>query len=178
MLDLEAKLEAILFLNGDLLSVKKIAGLLEVNEEEVVKTLGVLKETLTSERRGLMLFEHDGGYQLVTKPECVLIAEKMVKEDGKEEITPATLETLSLIAYLGPVAKSAIEYIRGVNSSFTIKNLLMRGLVERVPHPTRGNAFLYQPTGDFLKHLGLSSKEELPQFEKYQAMRRIFETNE
>ena len=82
-------------------------------------------------------------------------------------MTSAALETISIIAYAGPISRADIEYIRGVNSSFTIRNLLLRGLVERTIDPKRSNAYVYTASFDLIKRLGLSKVEELPDYAKY-----------
>ncbi|MEK7089850.1 MAG: SMC-Scp complex subunit ScpB, partial [Patescibacteria group bacterium] len=85
----------------------------------------------------------------------------------------ASLETLSLIAYLGPVPRASIDYIRGVNSSFTIRSLVMRGLVERGNE--KGASFHYRITERFLKHMGLTSIEQMPEYAKYKETLKQYE---
>ena len=76
----------------------------------------------------------------------------------------AGLETISIILYKAPVPKSEIDFIRGVNSQFILRNLLIRGLVERIPSSSgRGGA--YRPTLDLLRYLGVTKVEELPDYE-------------
>ena len=77
---------------------------------------------------------------------------------------------MSIIAYSGPISRADIEYIRGVNSSFTIRNLLLRGLIERTVDPKRANAYIYSASFDLIKRLGLSGISELPDYEKYRQM--------
>jgi segregation and condensation protein B len=74
---------------------------------------------------------------------------------------------LSIISYAGPITRADIEYIRGVNSSFTVRSLLMRGLIEREVDPKRANAYIYSASFDLLRHLGLSNNEDLPEYQKY-----------
>ena len=178
MLNLTGKIEAILFINGSPISAKKIVELLEASEEKITEELSLLKAQLESDDRGLLLIETETGYQLVTKPAMGFAIEKIAKDEIKEDLTPAALETLSLVAYLGPISKPALEYIRGVNSSFTIRNLLVRGLVERSPNPEKSNSWLYKVTPDLIKHLGIESAEKLPEFEKYRELKNIFEEND
>src|SRR3972149_1519044 len=87
-------------------------------------------------------------------------------EELKEELTPAGLETLSIIAYFGPVSKIKIDYFRGVNSAFILRNLLMRGLIDR-SDKSKEEGYAYSLNFDALKHLGISKIEELPEYEKY-----------
>lgn len=171
-----AALEALLFYYGEPLDVKKIAKFLGVKESEC----GVLIEELSAKlsadpKSGLMLLKHDNSFQLVTKPDLAWLGQKLVQEEFKEELTPAALETLSIIAYLGPVPRSTVDYIRGVNSSFILRALLVRGLVTREVQETRKNTFEYKVSFDFLKHLGLEKIEDLPEFEKYKNILTSFE---
>ncbi len=95
---------------------------------------------------------------------------KLLKDEFTEALTPAAVETLSIIAYGGPVTRSVVDYIRGVNSSFILRTLLLRGLIDRVLDLHHGNAYVYQASFDMLKHLGLDKAESLPD---YQVLRDI-----
>ena len=95
--------------------------------------------------------------------------EIVAKEDLKEELTPAALETLSLIAYFGPLSRPQIDFVRGVNSSFIVRNLSVRGLVDR--KQGKGNAYVYTASVDFLKYMGAGSVQKLPDYEKYREMK-------
>jgi segregation and condensation protein B len=87
----------------------------------------------------------------------------MRKNELKQDIGKAGAETLAIILYQEPITRSAIDRIRGVNSSFILRNLQIRGLIERVPNPAgNGNAFACTPS--LLAHLGLTSKSQLPDF--------------
>jgi segregation and condensation protein B len=157
-----AALEAILFSYGEPMEIKKISGLLKTGEDETKQAIEELQKIIESEERGLRLLFQDDKVQLATKPEFSGFLEEFIKEEFKENLTPAALETLSLIAYLGPVTRAKIDYFRGVNSSFTIRNLMIRGLVERVE-----GSYQYQASIDLIKHLGLSKMEELPEYERF-----------
>lgn len=170
-----SKLEAVLFAVNEPVSARRLAGILELPEEEVVKLIAELKSAYAANPGGLDIFEHENTYELVTRKEYSPIIEKILKTELDEELTPAALEILSIVAYLGPIARSSIEYIRGVNSSFSLRSLLLRGLVERVPHPERANTFLYRPTADILKKLGVSSIEGLPEFSRYRELKKLIE---
>lgn len=178
MNEIRQKIEAILFVAGEPMNVKKIAELVDCSEKEIQEGAALLKEKYSSPESGIYLLKHDSGLQLVTKPETSPVIEKLVKKETRGDLTPAALETLSLISYLSPISRYSIEYIRGVNSSFTLRNLLIRGLVERIPHPKKNNAYLYRPTSDLLRYLGISSKEDLPEFSKYQELKKNMENEQ
>lgn len=165
-----AQLEALLFIYGDSLDFKKIAKTLKLTEAEAREAAKSLSEELGKENRGLFLIQDKDKVQLTTKPNFSNLLETVIKEELHENLTPAALETLSIIAYAGPLSRAELEYIRGVNSSFTLRNLLIRGLIERSPDPKRGNVFLYNPSFDLLKHLGISKQENLPEYEKFKSL--------
>ena len=162
-----SKIEALLFIYGEPIELKKLAKILDLKEPEVEKGLNLLAEELKKESRGLMLVQDKNKFQLATKPEFSKLLENITKQEFTEALTPAALETLSIIAYSGPITRADIEYIRGVNSSFTVRALLMRGLIEREVDPKRANAYLYSASFELLRHLGLSKNEDLPEYQKY-----------
>lgn len=169
-----AQIEALLFYYGEPIEIKKIAEMLKIEESVCETALQEFeKSLLESEVRGLLLLRKEKKVQLVTKPELKHIGESIIKDEFREQLTPAALETLSLIAYLGPVPRATVDYIRGVNSSFTIRSLVMRGLVERGDE--KGSSFHYRITERFLKHMGLTSVEQMPEYAKYKDTLKQYE---
>jgi segregation and condensation protein B len=83
------------------------------------------------------------------------------------------LEVISIVAYRGPITRSEIEAIRGVNSSYTVRSLMLRGLMERIENPNDSRGYLYKISFDFLKKLGIDSVERLPEFETLSKDSRI-----
>ena len=164
---LKSKIEALLFIYGEPIEVKKLAKILDLKESEVKSGLEMLAADLKREDRGLTLLEDKSRFQLATKPEFSKFLEEITKQEFTEVLTPASLETLSIISYAGPISRADIEYIRGVNSSFTVRALLMRGLVERSIDPKRANAYLYSTSFELLRHLGLSKNGDLPEYERF-----------
>ncbi len=165
-----SKLEALLFIYGEPLEPKKLAKILGVKESEVSAGLDLLKNELGRDERGLVLMEDKEKIQLVTKPEFSKLLEDITKQEFTESLTPAALETLSIIAYAGPISRADIEYIRGVNSSFIVRALLMRGLVDRSVDPKRSNTYLYSTSFELLRHLGLTKNSDLPDYSKYKEL--------
>ncbi|MEX1014279.1 MAG: SMC-Scp complex subunit ScpB [Candidatus Paceibacterota bacterium] len=159
-----SRLEALLFQYGEPIKLSKIANVLEIKENEAIGLIDLYQKNLKNEDRGLTILEKDNLFQLVTKPELEKITVKLAKEELGQELTPATLEVLSIVAYLGPISKIDVDFIRGVNCSFTLRNLTMRGLVER---EKVGNTYHYRASTEFLKHMGLEKIEDLPDHEKY-----------
>ncbi|MBI3088924.1 MAG: SMC-Scp complex subunit ScpB [Candidatus Colwellbacteria bacterium] len=168
---LEAKLEAFLFLYGEPVKIERLAKELDAKKEDVEKAVEALEERLKEETKGLNLIKFDGQVQLTTKPALKPFLTKIVNEELDSPLTPASLETISIIAYLGPCSRALIEHIRGVNSTFILRNLMIRGLIERKPNPKRPNTFLYEVSFDFLRHIGINKPSELPDYEKYQRLK-------
>ncbi len=170
------ELEALLFIYGEPLNIKNIAKFLEIKKDACEEIIKIYEEMLKNNPSGgLMILHNADEIQLVTKPELQKIGEKVIQEEFKEELSPAGLETLSIIAYLGPMPRATIDYIRGVNSSYTLRNLLMRGLIQRNINPNKGSIYEYCTSFNFLKHMGVSKSEELPEFEKYKDVLERFE---
>jgi segregation and condensation protein B len=161
-------LQAILFTYGEPLTAEKLARFAGISKDEVGTRIGELNTALGD--TPFTIVTHENAYQLATRPEYAPIIEATLKEEMTEELTPAAQETLAIIAYLGPVPRIKIDYIRGVNSSFILRNLLLRGLVDRAPDPERGNAFLYSVSFAMLRHLGITNRADLPEFERYRTL--------
>lgn len=173
-MELTSIIESILFAHGEPISIPSLAKLAEAGEEDTRQALARLKET--SATRGLTLIEHQGSVQLVTRPEAALYIKKLTNINTEEPLTRAALETLAVIAYRGPLSRATIEHIRGVNSTFILRNLLIRGLIEKVVHPDDKRTNLYQTTFDFLRYLGITSQESLPEYQGVLAALKTHET--
>jgi segregation and condensation protein B len=164
MSDLSKKIEAILFYSSEPISINYLVKILESSKADVESALKELSQESNS--RGIRLLESQGEYSLVTAPEYSEIIEKMVKEERERDLGRAGIETLAIIAYKGPVSKKEIEYIRGVNSQYALRNLLLRGLVERKASQADERMLQYSITGEAVRFLGLSKIEDLPEYEE------------
>ncbi len=159
---LTSKIEAVLFYAGEPVQKKVLSKICEATDEELVNALKLLKEELLG--RGVALVESEDAVLLATNPQLAPLIEKMVKEERERDIGRAGVETLAIIAYKGPVSKKEIEYIRGVNSQFALRSLLLRGLVERKNSERDERVALYTLTSNALLHLGISKVSELPEY--------------
>ncbi len=174
-----AALEALLFIHGEPLTYKKIQSVLGIEgREELDGLIADLSSRLAQEDRGLQLISDREKIQLATKPAFNNILEAFVKEEISEDLSPASVEALSIISYLGPISRAKLEYLRGVNSSVILRSLMIRGLVERFPDPEHPSIFLYRPTFDLMKHLGVQEKEARPDYEKFQDLLKVFEASQ
>jgi segregation and condensation protein B len=161
--NLKGNLEALLFVNGDPLSLKRIAEILEVDQENVKLLLAQLIQDMNQQERGLTIIEVAGGYQLCTKPHLAGFLEKLVQIKENKLSIPA-LETLSIIAFKQPITKQEIEAIRGVRVDKVLANLLERNLIKELGRKEAiGRPIIYGTTEVFLKCFGLKSLEDLPE---------------
>ncbi|HEY4503971.1 MAG TPA: SMC-Scp complex subunit ScpB [Candidatus Paceibacterota bacterium] len=160
---LSAQIEAILFYKAEPLSVKRLAQIFNKDETEIKNAIRELKEELKG--RGLALVEWEDEITLGTSKEMSTLIKNLMKEELVKDLGKASMETLSIILYQGPISRAEIDYIRGVNSSFILRNLLIRGLIDRIENPKDQRSFLYKPTLDLLSHLGLSKITDLPDYE-------------
>jgi len=172
--NISAKLEAILFWKAEPVTFKKLAQLLsteavKVTEAEIKAGLIELEISLKNRTSGLSLVQTDTEVMLGTAKEFSPLIEQLTKEELTRDLGKAGLETLAIVLYQGPISRADIDYIRGVNSQFILRNLLIRGLVERVDNPKDARSFLYKTTLDLLAHLGVSKIEELPEYQKVRA---------
>lgn len=159
---LKNNIESILFVRGEPMSIRQLSKITKESEDAVRIALDELSHDLDG--RGIILIEKGDEWQLATHRENRAVVEDFMKGEFTEELTKAALETLAVVAYKGPLTRAEVEYIRGVNSSFTMRNLLMRGLIERKENPKDARSYLYEISFDFLKHFGLQKKEDLPEF--------------
>ncbi|MFA6314937.1 MAG: SMC-Scp complex subunit ScpB [Candidatus Paceibacterota bacterium] len=161
-LPISAKIEAVLFCKAEPMSKKKLSTLLGVDESSLQHGLETLREALSG--RGISLVETNEDVMLGTAKELAGLIEQFTKDELSENLGKAGLETLSIVLYQGPISRTDIDHIRGVNSQFILRNLLVRGLVERIENPSDTRSFLYKPSLDLLAHLGISKIEDLPSF--------------
>ena len=157
-------IESLLFVAGKPLKAKELAKILETDASEVTAVLDNLKDQ--KKDAGIILLENNGEYQLATNSKYSTHIKNFLNAELREKLTDATVEVLAIVAYRQPISKAEIEAIRGVNSQYSLRHLLMRGLVEKIPNPADARSFLYQTTAEFLMHLGLSSVKDLLEFEK------------
>ena len=161
-MELEQKIEAILFWKGEPISRKKLAEILKVNTEEVDENISKIKENM--QNRGIVVVEKDDYVTFGTAPAVSGLIEKLQKEELQKELSKASLETLSIVLYKNGVSRSEIDYIRGVNSSFILRALAIRGLVEKHIDPKDSRRFIYKPSFELLSFMGVKSLEELPEY--------------
>lgn len=165
MANLKSKIESLLFVASRPLGLKKISELAGGEREEVKKCLGELMGECRENGRGVQIMEIDGEYQMATSSESSKMVKDFLKDEMTGELTRPALETLTIIAYRGPISKPDLEQIRGVNCSLILRNLMIKGLAE-VKTSDKGGEALYNITFDFLRYLGLQKVRDLPDYDK------------
>ncbi len=167
MIELESKIEGLLFYKGEDVQIKKLAELLNVSQDEVEEALKKLEQSLAG--RGLVLVRKDDSVVLGITSALSSLIESIRKEEITKELSKASLETLSIVLYKNEVPRSEVDYIRGVNSSFILRNLLVRGLIEKIIDPKDSRRFLYRPTFDTLSFMGITNISQLPNYNEVKA---------
>lgn len=173
-MSLSADIESLLFVSPKPLSVKKLAEMVEQPAQAVLAAIAELQSRYSGRDGGILLAQNGAEYQFLTAPAQAALVQAFLKDDATGELTRPSLETLTIIAYRGPVTKAEIEQIRGVNCSLILRNLLIRGLVvaeedQKTLLPS------YRVTMDFLRFLGVASLEQLPDYERLRADRALLE---
>jgi len=169
------KIESLLFISTRPLTAKALHSFLkkedaEIKIDDISKHLGELVEEYSAEGKGIRIVQVEGQYQMVTNPEFSSMMKKYLRDERTGELSQPSLETLTIVAYRGPISKPVIEHIRGVNCSMILRNLLIRGLVTS---SERNGEPVYSVTPDFLQYLGISNVKELPDYEKLNTVENL-----
>ncbi len=156
-------IEAILFAMGDAVEIADIASSLEIEENKVREGAKLLQEKYSNSNSGIRLIEIADCYQLSSNPACYEYIKKVSQIKKQSGLSSAAIETLSIIAYNQPVTKGTVEFIRGVDSTYSVNRLIERGLIDELGRAeTPGRPILYGTTMEFLRTFGIKTLEELP----------------
>ncbi len=162
MPSIDILIEAVLFYRTEPVPKKELCSFLGTSAEHVETALGILNARLAA--GATRVIDTGDSIQLVSAPAVAELIERLRKEELTREIGKAGAETLAIVLYRGPISRAQIDFIRGVHSSFILRNLQIRGLVERTQHSTRPNAFQYAATAALFAHLGITRREDLPDY--------------
>lgn len=163
-LPLSSQIEALLFYKGESVTLVFLSTTLGCTLDEVKQGVSDLEERLNKTASGMMLITRGDEVMLATNPIMGKIIEALVKEEISRDLGKAGLETLAIVLYRGPIARSEINYLRGVNSNYILRNLLVRGLIEK-QEGSSNRSIIYQPTFELLSYLGISNVKELPEYD-------------
>jgi len=165
--------EALLFTAGEPMTLTRLAKISGAKKSEVKKALALSEERYAQKNGGLFLITKDDSVQLTTHPDVSDAIMALQEDEANTALSRPAREVLSIIAYRGPIGRTSIEAIRGVNCSHTIRTLLLRGLITRSDNPQDNREYVYNISFDFLKSCGLSKVDELPDFEKLSEDKRL-----
>jgi segregation and condensation protein B len=171
---LKSAVESLLFVSGEPVKITRLAKICNVGKNEIEEALEVMGKDYDEQKRGLRIIRKADSVQLGTTPENADLVGQLVRGEINADLSKPALETLSIIAYRGPITRVQIEAIRGVNCSYVLRSLLMRALVERrETADIRG--YLYEISFDFLRTLGIQNVKELPEWENLSRSEKIKE---
>lgn len=165
--ELKKAMEAILFVMGEPVEIKRLSAALGVSEGEVRQSAAEMMLDMEASHRGVTLIEVEDSLQMCTRKDAYGYIIKIISVPRENRLTDVQLETLSIIAYKQPVTKLEIEAIRGVNTDYAVNRLVEYGLVEekgRLNAP--GRPFQFGTTQEFLKRFGLKNLDELPRIDE------------
>lgn len=175
-MSLAQSIVAILFFRGEPVSFEDLAAYLQVDTTILKATIAEVRTSVAA--AGLAVLETDTALELRTGADASSLIEKIRKEELSKDLGKAALETLSILMYKGPSTRAEVDYIRGVNSTAILRNLMIRGLVEKDQNPHDQRSFLYKPTHDLLAHLGIQSQSEMPAYAEIQQELATFHSND
>lgn len=135
---------------------------------DVEAAFQALQQDLDRSSAGLRLECVAGGYRLSTRPEVGALVRNFFRRRHRARLSPASLETLAMVAYRQPITAPEIQAIRGKDSSASLKNLLDKKLLRILGRKkVVGSPLLYGTSKHFLVHFGLNSLEDLPAIEDF-----------
>jgi segregation and condensation protein B len=162
---LKSQIESLLFISGRPMSARELADLTKEKTAKVEEAGENLLKEYKEKNFGLRVIKIGANFQMTTAAENSALIQEFVKDETTGELTRPSFETLTIIAYRGPVAKTDLDRIRGINCSLILRNLLIRGLVDERYDKKKDESY-YTITFDFLRYLGLNEVKELPDYEK------------
>ena len=160
---LKGRIEAILFVSGEAVSVKDLARALQTGEKEIRDAVNSLRDEYDYGQRGFLLKRFSDKIQLATRPLYAGDVIRLLQPVQQQSLSQAAMETLAVVAYKQPVTRAEVEQIRGVKCDYSLQSLINKGLVREAGRKdTIGRPILFCTTDEFLSHFGLEGLEALP----------------
>ena len=160
---LKGRIEAILFVAGEPVSVRDLAKVLQIGEKELSQVLKEIKDEYDYENRGFLLKRFGSHVQLATRPLYSEDVVRLLQPVQQQSLSQAAMETLAVVAYKQPATRAEVEQVRGVKCDYSLQSLILKGLIEEAGRKdTIGRPILYRTTDQFLSHFGIQSLDELP----------------
>ena len=167
MLDLKNKIEALIFLSKEPLSIDELTKYFKLEKQQIEEAVHELKED--KKNTGINLKTDKEILSFVTNPSCGEEIKNFFHPEMKiKKLSKSTMETLAIIAYKGPITKGEIEVIRGVSAEKAISNLLEKNLIYiSGKKKSIGTPNIYNVTEDFYSYLNIDKEENLPGYEEF-----------
>lgn len=160
---LKGRIEAILYVSGEAVSIRDMAKALQISEPALKKALNEIRDEYDYEQRGFLLKRFGDKVQLATRPLYSEDVVRLLQPVQQQSLTQAAMETLAVVAYKQPVTRAEVEAIRGVKCDYSLQSLMIKGMIDEVGRKdTIGRPILYGTTDKFLSHFGIQTLEELP----------------
>ena len=160
---LKGRIEAILFVAGEAVSIKDLARALQTGEKEIRRAVSVLRDEYDYEQRGFLMKRFGDNIQLATRPLYAGDVVRLLQPVQQQSLSQAAMETLAVVAYKQPVTRAEVEQIRGVKCDYSLQSLINKGLIQEVGRKeTIGRPILFGTTDEFLSRFGIESLEDLP----------------
>jgi segregation and condensation protein B len=164
-MSLKSQIESLLFIAAKPLSLNDLNKILSKDKKEIEKALIELRDIYHKNESGLQIIEQGKKYQMVSSADNAKLVQKYLEDETSGELSQASLEALTIIAYRGPISKTELERIRGVNCSLILRNLLLRGLIEE-KNSASGEDKIYSVSLDFIRFLGIENIKQVPDYER------------
>ena len=161
--NLKGRIEAILFVAGEAVSVKELARALQTEEKAVKAELNAIRDEYDYDQRGFLLKRFGDKVQLATRPLYAQDVLRLLQPVQQQSLSQAAMETLAVVAYKQPVTRAEVEQVRGVKCDYSLQSLINKGLIKETGRKdTIGRPILFGTTDEFLSHFGLEGLESLP----------------
>ncbi len=167
MTQTQSSIEALLFYVGDVVSIRRLSDLFNIEAREIKWVIDELNSFYKDTNSGLCIIQVDEGYQMCTVSKHIEVIQAYRQKPARHLLTQALLETLSIVAYSQPITRTQIEDIRGVRCEHAMNRLMEYGLIEEVGRlSVIGRPILFGTTKEFLRHFGFKTLEELPKIKE------------
>lgn len=161
--NLKGRIEAILFVAGEAVSIRDLAKALQTCEPEVRTELNAIRDEYDYNQRGFLLKRFGDKVQLATRPLYAQDVLRLLQPVQQQSLSQAAMETLAVVAYKQPVTRAEVEQVRGVKCDYSLQSLMNKGLIRETGRKdTIGRPILFGTTDEFLSHFGLEGLEFLP----------------
>ena len=161
--NLKGRIEALLFVAGEAVTVKELARALQTEEKAVKAELNAIRDEYDYDQRGFLLKRFGDKVQLATRPLYAQDVLRLLQPVQQQSLSQAAMETLAVVAYKQPVTRAEVEQVRGVKCDYSLQSLINKGLIKETGRKdTIGRPILFGTTDEFLSHFGLEGLEYLP----------------